>query len=302
MTHSPQLARGLWHLIEPIHAVTYFAPEAAAAFSDVGYRGFWMGYFAGRAAPLGPVGPEAVTALFYNFAPSRVARALPDAWGFASPEAALEARALGSVRTLDRMFVGVATESDLAAAAERVQRAAQSANCEGRALAAANAALPWPEDSTAILWHGTTLLREHRGDGHVAALMAAGISGRESHVLQVAAGRTDRDVMTRARDIDETEWAELAEGLAVRGLITRDLALTDAGHTLRMAIEDDTDRRALSAYTELDGDEIGQLMHAVTPLAAAVVAAGDIPTVNAIGLPILDRRDVRNVGPAEAVI
>lgn len=298
MTHSPELARDLWRLIEPIHAVTYFSPEAAAAFDDVGYRGFWMGYFAGRAAPLGSVGPEVVTALFYNFAPSRVARALPDAWGFALPVVALEARVLGAVRTLERMFVGVATESDVAAAAALVRRAAQSADCGGRALAAANAVLPWPEDDIAMLWQGTTLLREHRGDGHVAALIAAGISGRESHVLQVAAGRTDRDVMTRARDIDETEWAELADGLAVRGLVTRDLALTDTGHALKMAIEDETDRSALSAYTELDGGEIEQLMDAVAPLAAAVVAAGDIPAVNAIGLPIHGRRDVRSVGPA----
>src|SRR5688500_7564154 len=104
MVRGPTVARKLWQRLELVHAVTYFAPEATGALRDAGYRGFWMGYFAGRAAPLGAAGPDVVRALFYNFAPARVARALPDAWGFAPPEAALSARLDGSMAALRRIL------------------------------------------------------------------------------------------------------------------------------------------------------------------------------------------------------
>ena len=113
---------GLWRRLEPVHAVTYFAPEPIGALADAGYRGFWMGYFAGRASPLGAVGPEVVTALFYNFAPSRVARALPAAWDFAPPEAALAARRDGSVAALRRALGDAAAGPDVATAAELAAR------------------------------------------------------------------------------------------------------------------------------------------------------------------------------------
>ena len=69
--------REAWRLLEPIHAVVYFSPEPLGALRAAGYRGYWMGYFAGRAAPLGAVGPDVVHALFYNFSRERVAKALP---------------------------------------------------------------------------------------------------------------------------------------------------------------------------------------------------------------------------------
>ncbi len=78
MTRSPLTARRLFDRFEPVHALTYFAPEARAAYDEAGFRGFWMGYFAARSAPLGVVPAEVVTAVFYNFARTHVARAL--AW------------------------------------------------------------------------------------------------------------------------------------------------------------------------------------------------------------------------------
>ncbi|MFQ6231024.1 helix-turn-helix domain-containing protein, partial [Nocardia sp. NPDC002869] len=69
-TELPAFARQAWRLLEPLHAVTYFSPEPLQALKAAGYRGFWMGYFAGRAAPLGAAGPEVVHALFYNFTAS----------------------------------------------------------------------------------------------------------------------------------------------------------------------------------------------------------------------------------------
>ena len=143
MDRRPSVARNIWRRLEPIHAVTYFSAEPLDALTGAGYHGFWMSYFAGRAAPLGPIGAEVVTALFYNFAPSRVAKALPDAWDFAGPEIALQARMEGSVAALRRAFGDLA--GDLSVPVELAGRAARAAPVEGRALFAANAALPWPD-------------------------------------------------------------------------------------------------------------------------------------------------------------
>ncbi|HWI43154.1 MAG TPA: hypothetical protein VNS81_06005 [Nocardioides sp.] len=196
MTSQGNVARQLWMLLEPIHAVTYFAPEPLAALRDAGFRGFWMGYFAGRAAPLGPVGADVVHALFYNFTPGRVERALPDAWQHGSPEAALAARLDGSVAALRRSLRGAASDSTIERAADLASRVAHAQPAEGRALFAANRSLPQPEEPLARLWHAATLLREHRGDGHVATLVAAGIGGRESHVFHALGSDTPRDVYT----------------------------------------------------------------------------------------------------------
>ena len=124
MPHDPATARQVWRRLEPIHAVVYFAPEALGALADAGYKGFWMGYFAGRAAPLGAAGPEVVSALFYNFAPARVARALPDAWAIAAPDVALGARRTGAAAALRRALDDAADGADVAAAAELAARAA----------------------------------------------------------------------------------------------------------------------------------------------------------------------------------
>jgi hypothetical protein len=284
MSRDPSIARRLWQRLELIHAVTYFAPEATGALRDAGYRGFWMGYFAGRAAPLGAVGPDVVGALFYNFAPSRVSRALPDAWGFAPPDAALSARLEGSVAALRRILGPAAQRRDVTAAAELAARAATAAPPEGRALFAANRALPWPDEPLAVLWHAASLLREHRGDGHVATLTAAGVSGREANVVQAAAGITPRQVFAAARDYDDAEWDALVSGLARRGLLNGEGKLTPAGQRLKADIEQRTDAIALSAYETLDDSEIKHLTEALTPLARAVLDSGDVPAITPIGI------------------
>ena len=282
MSREPAVARRLWQRLELIHAVTYFSPESVTAFRDAGYKGFWMGYFAGRAAPLGAVGSEIVTALFYNFAPSRVARALPDAWGLAPPEAALAARTGASVAALRRSF-GDGNDDAIATAAALARRAAESAPPEGRPLYAANAALPWPEDPIADLWHAATLLREHRGDGHVAVLTAAGVSGREANVLHSAAVGVPVDYMSVGRDYDAEEWSANARSLATRRLLTSDGALTAEGSAFKAELEERTDRIALAAYGVLGDDDVERMLAALTPLAQAVVATGDVPPMTPIG-------------------
>ena len=282
MDRPPELARRFFHRFEPVHAVTYFAPEARAALDGLGYSGFWMGYFAARSAPLGKVPAEVVTATFYNFAPQRVAKALSGAWAVAGPEQALKARAESSVAALRRY--GVDDSAGVRTAADLTGRAAKHATVDGRPLFAANRALPWPDEPVASLWHAATLLREHRGDAHISVLSAEGVSGRESNVLQVAAGKVPREYMMRARDYDEESWREHESALSARGLLDADGTLTAAGVELKNHVEAVTDRLALSVLDALDDDEAETLFQALTPITRCVIAGGDIPTMTPMGL------------------
>jgi helix-turn-helix protein len=279
------LARRFFDRFEPVHAVTYFAPEARAALDGLGYRGFWMGYFAARSAPLGMVPREVVTAIFYNFAPERVAKALPAAWEIAGPDAALHARRESAVAALHRY--GVEGDENVSVAAELAGRAARQAPLDGRPLFAANLALPWPDEPLAALWHAATLLREQRGDAHVAVLEAAGVSGRESNVLHAVARGIPRDYIARTRDYDEASWRQHEQDLAARGLLDDDGSLTAAGRELKDHIESSTDALALSALDALADDEVETLFRALTPITRAVVDGGDVPAVTPMGL----RRD-----------
>ncbi|MDT5390535.1 MAG: hypothetical protein QOE04_4176 [Mycobacterium sp.] len=285
VTRQPLTARRLFDRFEPVHALTYFAPEARAAFDAVGFRGFWMGYFAARSAPLGRVPIGVVTAIFYNFSPSHVGRALPAAWEFGSPGDALRAREASAVAALRRC--GVTDGPDVDTAARLLAKAARSAALDGRPLFAANLALPCPDEPLAKLWHATTLLREHRGDGHVATLTSLGVSGRECNVLHSVADRVPRDFIVRSREYDDDEWRSCTARLAARGILDDTGALTEAGVALKANIEDTTDRLALTAFDELDDDELDTLFRTLTPITRAVIAGGDIPAATPMGL----RRD-----------
>lgn len=287
MSRPTAVARRLFDRLEPVHAVTYFAPEARAALDDLGYRGFWSGYFAARSAPLGQVSPEVVTAVFYNFAAHRVAKALPAAWQIAPPATVLQARLRAAVAALRRYGLAAGVES----AADLLGTAARNAPVDGRPLFAANLALPWPEDPLARLWHASTLLREHRGDGHIAVLNVFGISGRESNVLHAAAGRVPAEMIMRSRDYDDDLWREQVDRLAGRGLLDTAGELTAAGRDLKAEIEDATDRLALSAFDILSEAELKTLFATLTPLTRLVVAAGDVPSATPMGL---DRADLDN--------
>jgi hypothetical protein len=285
MARTPALARRFFDRFEPVHAVTYFSPEARQALDEMGFRGFWMGYFAARSAPLGQVPAPVVTALFYNFSAARVAKALPAAWDVATPAAAIDVRLRSAVATLRRY--GIVEDENLITAAELAAKAARSAPVDGRALFGANSALPWPTTPIEVLWHATTLLREHRGDGHIAALLSAGISGREANVLHSAAGGVPADYIKRSRDYDEVEWQHCAESLRRRGLLDDGGALTAAGRELKTDIEHRTDTLALPALDGLADSEIETLFATLTPITRAVIAGGDLPTATPMGL----RRD-----------
>ncbi len=279
-------ARRLWLSLETLHDVVYFAPAVRDAGVGLGLRGFWMTYFAFRAAPLGPVGPAAVIAAFAGFHPDMVGRALPDAWSRATPQACLTARAEVSAGALREAG---ADPADCRAAAGMLAPVAAAADATGRPLFAANATVPLPDDPVAALWQVATTLREHRGDGHVAALVAAGVSGIQAHLLQVATGRFPGEVIRNARGWTEQDWADAAARLREFGLLTEDAAplLTKPGRALLADIETRTDHAAwvggLAALGEPAVDEVVSILRASVD---AVRASGLLPAVNPTGLPV----------------
>lgn len=278
-------ARRMWRLLEPVHAVTYFAPPAIEAMRRVGMRGFWMGYFAGRSAPMGPVGPAVVEATFYNFAPYLVRRAIPDAWGFASPAEVIEARWSAVAQVLGPMCHAALGPGDLEEVVSGLNAAVQSLNTDGRPLAAANAALPAPDDPVVALWQAATVLREHRGDGHVAALVDAEMDGLAAHVTLVGAGHISRAVLQGARGWSDAEWSAAEDRLRRRGVIDVDGRLTSAGASLRQGIEDATDRLAAAPWDTVGPEHTARIDQLVLPLTKAVAEAGVIPVANPMGLP-----------------
>lgn len=271
----------MWSFFEAIHAVTYFSPTCRSALAATGLRGFWMGYFAGRAAPLGPVGPAVVTATFFNFHPSMVARAIPDVWTFASPTAVLDARRSSAAAVLREVHPAVdgAATSILPVLADAV-----AADASGRALFGANRELGQPDDPVEALWQGCTSLREHRGDGHVAALVAHGLDGCEALVTLAAADGIPAELFLAGRGWSEDDWQSARGRLTRRGLLAGE-ALSPTGSALRAVIEATTDRLAATPYDGMSDGGLSRLAAGLEEVAAAVSAAGIIPFPNEIGLP-----------------
>jgi hypothetical protein len=265
----------MWTLLEPVHAVTYFTAPAREAFESSGLRGFWRGYFAGRAAPLGAVGPGVVTAAFYTFAPRMVQRALPDVWGRAAPPVALAARVAGAAAALRQVL-----PADPAPAVELLERAAAGLDCAGRVLSAANAELPAAADPFERLWQLATLFREHRGEGHFATLLASGLDGCETLAWRASLD-LDRTVLQASRGWTEEEWGAADRRLVERGWLTADGAPTAEGRQAQVAVEAATDRAAARPWQALPAGDMGRLVELLTPLAVAV----DLPQPNPIGLP-----------------
>jgi hypothetical protein len=282
------LARRLWLVGEPVHALTYFARPAFDAWAAAGIPGFWRGYFATRAAPLGAVGPGPVVAVFYNFEAGMVAKALPAVWDLAPPAVALEARLTGMDAAL-RAVVGDEAVEDptLTEVVAALQDVVAVASVAGRALFAANAALPWPDAPHLAVWHGLTCLREHRGDGHNAALLSAGIDGCQAHVLAGAAGGTPRDVIQPTRGWSDEQWEAAEADLVERGIVDADGAITAAGRDLHAAVETRTDELALEPWRAAGVARLEAVERALLPWARAIQDAAVIRQPNPMGLPPL---------------
>ena len=276
-------ARAVWRQLEPVHAVTYFAPECRAAFSEVGLRGFWMGYFAGRAAPLGAVGPAVVTAAFFNFHPDMVRRAIPDAWGFATPATIVAARTEAAANAIGRLVPDVRDRAR--SMLPTVRRVIDAGSPAGRPLFAANRDVAPPGDEVAAIWQAATTLREHRGDGHVAVLTEAGLDGCGVHVLFAATTGVEPEVLRSNRGWSTDDWDAAADRLRERGLLDPDGAATADGRRLHDEIEQRTDELAVQPFRVLADDELEDLVRVARGLAGPIAGSGDIPFPNPIGLP-----------------
>jgi hypothetical protein len=273
MPHSRDLVHRMFELVEPIATVT-FSEVPNEEFLALGMRNYWDGYFAGRAAPLGPAPAEVVHAVFYNFADGEVARHIPWVWGKVSPREAIAVRERGSAAALRQMIGDLAGSPALARAADLATRAAVSAPTEGRPLYAGLRALEIPGEPVARLWHAATLLREHRGDGHIAALVAHGVGGTEAHVLLALSLGMRPEEFGRIHHLPGPRLAAVVDGLRRRGLVGDDGGFTDSGRQTRDRIEALTDELAAPAYDVLSTAELGELIAGLGPIAAAVRAAG----------------------------
>src|SRR5258706_4026136 len=273
MPHPGARVPRMFELVEPIATVT-FSEVPNEAFLALGMRNYWDGYFAGRAAPLGLAPAGVVHAVFYNFADGEVARHIPWVWGKTTPQEAIAVRERGSAAGLRQLIGELAGSPALVRVADLATRAAVSAPTEGRALYAGLRALDLPEEPVARLWHAATLLREHRGDGHNAALVAHGIGGTEAHVLLALSLGMRAEEFGRIHHLPKAQLAAVVDGLRSRGLVNAAGGVTDAGRETTERIEARTDELAAPADDELHADQLDELNAELEPIARAGPSLG----------------------------
>ncbi|SFP86367.1 hypothetical protein SAMN05660464_4507 [Geodermatophilus dictyosporus] len=276
---DPALAGRAHRAVEPLHNHVYFVSETEEHLTAAGLRPGRMVYFAGRAAPMGAVGPGVVTATFSNFSPAVVARHVPRAWTLAAPEQVVAARAAAARASLTRLLGGeqAAAAPEVAELGDLLADACSVLTAEGRPLYAGHADLPWPEDPVTRLWHAATLLREWRGDAHVAVLVRHGLSGMEALQTHVATGRAFLEPVAQTlRGWTDDEWAAGWSRLAERGLVTG-RALTEAGQRLRAELEAETDALSTAPWQHLGPERTARATALGKQLSGTIVAAGAYP-------------------------
>ena len=275
MTDREPVARRFHDLVEPICLVNFFSEEPNDAMAELGFTNYWDGYFAGRSAPLGRVPAEVVHATFYNFGPGEAARHIPKVWQTTTPEAAHEARTNGCAAALRRILGGLVETPGFARAGELLEQAATSAPYAGRPMYAALRSLPVPTEPVARLWYAANLLREHRGDGHIVALVTHQIGGIESHVLSALdMGIHPAESFGRIHHLSKALLADVMDGLRTRGLIDADGRFTDAGRACKGSIEALTDTLAEPAYDALSDAELDELATVLAPITARLRETG----------------------------
>src|SRR3954471_2400916 len=276
MSLDPIVARKTWRTLEPYHGMIYFAPEADECYARIGLQGNRMGYFASRSAAMGAVPADVVIATFFNFCPDLVRGVIPAAWELATPAQILQARLEAVHLSLRRALGDEAIASDeIREAAELARRAAEVAceRPEGRPLFAGHASLPWPEEPHLVLWHAQTLLREFRGDAHVASLMLYGLNGLDALISHAAAGDVPAEALRTTRAYSEAEWAAGVRTLAARGIVEEDGSFTERGRAMRQAVEQRTDDSSVAPYEVLGEDGCERLRTLARPFSRTVSEA-----------------------------
>lgn len=272
------VARRMWRKLEPIHAMIYFVPEGPEEYEAIGVKGWARGYFSSRAAALGPASPELVTATFFGFNPTLVARAIPSAWEAASPAEILAARYRAVDKALRRMWGdGVVASPEVAEASELARTASAACTLQGRPLYAAHASLPWPDEPHLALWHALALLREFRGDGHLAALVTEGVGSPAALIINSIGGNFPADLLQQTRAWEDDAWSACVEELTADGILVDPSTLTAEGQALRDRVEDATDRNALAPWAHLGDEGCDRLLELGKPLVRQVIDGGGFP-------------------------
>lgn len=266
-----RISRKAWGDLEVLHVVGYFAPEVTEAYVDLGLDP-QLSYFPARAAAFGAAGPGLTLATFYVFAPWLVEAALPSAWETTTPSAVVAARRAGMAAALERIL----GRPDVGEALEIAREACSGLSPQGRPLYAAHAALPWPEDDLLALWHAATLLREHRGDGHLSVLAVAGIDPVEATVLG-GLWSSSTSFLRKTRGWSTDEYDAAADRLRDRGWLDAGGDFTDEGRAARQQVEDDTDRLALEGWAHVGAERAARLHELVSPLRRQVIEADVLP-------------------------
>ncbi|TLQ42648.1 SCO6745 family protein [Streptomyces marianii] len=276
----PRAGRRCHNAVNPLHSTVYFSPDYAKELAGIGVEDTSAAYFAGRAAALGAVGPGTVAAAFYNFNHELIARHLPAVWDTAPPATVLDARMRAVDATLRRLLGDdTVTSPEMAEAARLALRATEACTRHARPLYAAHADLPVPEEPHLALWHAATLLREHRGDGHLTALLSAGLDPLEALVSHTATGKgmSPRWILA-SRGWRRTDWESASDRLRERGLLDADAELTEAGTALRAELEEHTDRLDLAPYEHLGAAGVERLTELGRGFLMAAAAAGAFPS------------------------
>ncbi|MGH4028563.1 SCO6745 family protein [Actinomycetota bacterium Odt1-20B] len=275
----PRAGRRCHNVLNSLHSTHYFCPEVGEELGALGVSDPRAVNFAIRGAALGAVGPGTVAATFFNYKYELIARHVPAVWQVAAPQDVLAARLRGADRALRRLLGDEAVSSpEMTEAAHLALRATEACSRAGRPLYAAHADLPVPEEPHLAYWHAATLLREHRGDGHLVALMDAGLDGIEALVTHTATGKgmTPKWVFG-TRGWAQEDWDAAEERLRARGVLDAEGELTEAGVELRQRIELATDRLDLAPYEHLGAAGVERLTELGTAFVGAALQAGAFP-------------------------
>jgi hypothetical protein len=263
------VARKTWRTVEPLHGMIYFVPEAAEAYARLGITGR-TGYFASRAAPMGAATAELVVATFFNFNPDLVRAAIPLAWEITTPDAMVRARFEAVDGAFHRLLgTDVVRSAAMTRAAELARSVAEEAarHIEGRPLCGGHAELPWPDQAHLVLWHAQSILREFRGDGHIALLVAHGLSGLDALVTHGASGEAPPALLRSSRAWSEAQWISAVSSLQERGWLSEgaEPELSEWGAAQRQEIEDQTDVLAAAPYATIGEEGCAELRTLTRP-------------------------------------
>jgi hypothetical protein len=263
--------RALRDAIEPIATICFWAEPAYDSYARRGLD-FLGGYVWGRSCVLGEPEGTVVASAFGVFEPGLVVSlydAARAACGLAEVRAAKEAGAVESLRQTIGQPAGL---EDVVA---RLRRAADAADPYGRTMHAGLSALPWPDEPLGQLWHACTILREHRGDGHLAACVAAGLDGLQANLLTELLVGWEPFAYAASRGWSPEAMRAGMAALEARGLVAGG-SFTDEGRRLRADVEETTDRLVQPVVDALGGD-LPALVQTVDGWSQQIVDRGWFP-------------------------